>query len=418
MRTSFPSLGGLPDNDSEAVEVPDCPRRSPQTAAWIVLSIAFGVFWTLLIGAFIGARHYYDTASVASTGTLTREEGIVLFRDTVSSNLMNATDNLSLREGDELLVGQGAKASLLLFDGSRVRLYSGSEMRIDELRKARFHNSFSHLGFTFTKGMARLEIPEPTADSHQFVATTPHGQAVLTSGSYGVLVTDSYTRISARSGYAQVKDKGKTIEMRAGEKLLLSPGQISGALPEGDPLIVNGDFLRGFGDWRMLEVNEPGRDTEPGQRMLATERIGGRESIAFRVERVSRKATHNETGLIQVIDRDVSDYQTLLIAADVRVDEQSLSGGGYMGYEYPMMIRVRYRDEHGAQVDWSHGFFHKNPEERPTPNGEWVPQGLWTHYDGDLMEIKPRPVHLISVEVLGAGHSFLSLIANLSLVGK
>ncbi len=400
------------------VETPDYPRRSPQTAAWIVLSIAFGIFWTLLIGAFIGARHYYDTASVAGTGTLTREEGIVLFRDTVSSNLMNATDDLSLREGDELLVGQGAKASLLLFDGSRVRLYSGSELRIDELRKGRFHNGFSRLGFTITKGMARLEIAEPTTDSYQFVATTPHGQALLTSGSYGVLVTDSYTRVSSRSGYGQVMGKGKPIDVHTGEKVLLSPGQLSSALPEGDPLIVNGDFLQGFADWRTLDVNETGRDTEPGQRMLVTEQIDGREAIAFRAERVSRKATHNETGLLQVIDRDVSDYQKLLINADVRVDEQSLSGGGYMGYEYPMMIRVRYRDEQGTQVDWSHGFFHKNPEERPTPNGQSVSQGRWTHYDGDLMEIEPRPVHLISVEILGAGHSFLSYAANLSLVGK
>lgn len=399
-------------------EVQDCPRRSPQTTAWLVLSIAFGVFWVLLIGAFVGARHYYNTASVAVTGTLTREEGIVLFRDTVSSNLMNATDNLSLREGDELLVGQGAKASLLLFDGSRVRLYSGSELRIDELRKGRFHDGFTRLGFTINKGMARLEIPEPSTNHYQFVATTPHGEALLTSGSHGLLVTDSYTRISSRSGYGQVTGAGKSVEVHAGQKVILSPTQVSGPLPEGDPLIVNGDLLSGFADWRVLDVNEPGRDAEPGKRMLVTERIDGREAIAFRTERVSRKSTHNETGLIQSIDRDVSDYERLLINADVRVDEQSLSGGGYMGYEYPMMIRVRYRDEQGTQVDWSHGFFHKNPEQRPTPNGQWVPQGIWTHYDGDLMELKPRPVHLISVEILGAGHSFLSYVANISLVGK
>lgn len=416
MRTSHPSVGDLPD--SEPVEAYPNPRRDPQTTAWIVLSIAFGAFWILVIGAFVGAKHYYDTASVAHTGTLTREQGIVLFRDAVSSNLMNAHDSLALREGDELLVGQGARASVLLFDGSRMRIYSGSELRLEELRKSRFHDRFTRVAIRFEKGMARFEVVDQPTEADRFLVKTPHGEAQLGKGSFGVLVSDNSTRISSREGSGSAGATGRVVPFGAGEKVIMSPTQTSGPLPEGDQLIANGDFSKGFAQWRLLDQNEPGREPEPGQRMLVTERIDGRESIALRVERVSRKATHNETGLAQTIDRDVSDYQALLVNADVRVDEQSLSGGGYMGYEYPMMLRVRYRDAQENQIDWSHGFFHKNPEERPTPNGQWVPQSRWIHYDGDLMELKPRPVHIISVEILGAGHSFLSYIANLSLVGK
>lgn len=416
MKTSFPSVGDF--SDSESVEAYHYPRRNPQTTAWIVLSIAFSVFWLLLIGAVVGAKHFYDTAVLAQTGTLEREQGIVLFRDAISSNLMNAQDNLSLRQGDELLVDQAARASVLLFDGSRMRIYSGSQVRMSELNKSRFHERFSEITIHFDKGMGRFEVERPITDTRQFMVTTPHAKAFLTKGSYGVLVSDTSTRISSREGTASVHANGKTLEFGANQKVIVTPTQMSAPLPEGDQLILNGDFTQGFAQWQPLDINEPGRDPEPGQRVLATEVIDGRESIVLQVERVSRKSTHNETGLAQVIDKDVSDYQVLFIDADVRVDEQSLSGGGYMGYEYPMMLRVRYRDAQGNQIDWSHGFFHKNPEERPTPNGQWVPQGKWIHYDGDLMELKPRPVHIISVEVLGAGHSFLSSIANVSLVGK
>ena len=416
MRTSLPPVDEL---DSDEVGKPyPYPRRDPQTTAWVVLSIAFGAFWLLLIGAFLGAKYYYDTAALPHTGTLSREQGIVLFRDAVSSTLMNAHDNLEVREGDELLVGQDALASIALFDGSRVRLYSGSELRIDDLSASRFHDGFTHVTLKLNKGTARLEIAEPSTRSRRFVAATPHGQALLSPGSFGLAVTDDSTRISSRAGVASVLGPEGSVELGAGEKVILTPGHISGPLPEGDQLLANGDFSKGFAQWQLLQVDEAGRPVEPGRRALVTERINGSETAVLHLDRVSEKATHNETGLIQVVDRDVSDYLSLHLVADIKVDEQSLSGGGYMGYEYPVMIRVRYRDASGGQIDWSHGFFYRNPEDRPTPNGEQVPQGRWIHYVGELMEIKPKPVHIISVEVLSAGHTFSGSIANVSLVGK
>ncbi|HZK67665.1 MAG TPA: hypothetical protein VFD42_09020, partial [Chloroflexota bacterium] len=63
-------------------------------------------------------------------------------------------------------------------------------------------------------------------------------------------------------------------------------------------------------------------------------------------------------------------------------------------------------------------FFYRNPEERPTPNGEMVPQGKWFSYAGELMDLQPKPVQMVSIEVLSAGHSFSGMVSNVSLVGK
>jgi hypothetical protein len=389
-----------------------------QTTAWVVLSVAFGVFVVLVIGAFVAAKHYYDTATEPRTARLSIEDGIVLFRDAVSSNLINAQNDLELREGDGLLVGQGAGAVVTLDDGTRIRLYSGSEMSINELRKSRFHRGFTTVSLGLDKGTARLDVLPPPADDEEFLVSTPYGYALLSKGNYGVEVSEGKTRVSTREGLATAFGRSKQAQLHSGEKALLTKTDLSGPMPEGDQLVQNGDFAQGFSKWDMLQVDEQGRPAEPGQRMLVTDRVDGTDSIALRVSRSSPLETHNETGLGQAVNRDVQDYQSLQLHAYVKVNDQSLSGGGYMGYEYPAMIRVKYRDATGGQIDWSHGFFYQNPENRPTPNGQAVPQGQWFNYTGELMEIKPKPVYILSVEVLGAGHSFSSTVANISLVGK
>jgi len=268
------------------------------------------------------------------------------------------------------------------------------------------------------KGTARLEVQSPSVRTSEFRVNTPHGFALLTAGNFGLAVSSTEERVSSREGSATVVGGGGTAIARPGQKVLLSQKAIAGPMPEGDQLITNGDFAQGFAGWDFLTVDEPGRPVEPGRRTLLTDRVDGREVVALRVSRTSPLGTHGEIGLTQVINKDVTDYRSLQLHADIRVDDQSLSGGGYMGYEYPIMIRVHYRDESGGQIDWSHGFFSRNPEGRPTPNGEALSQGQWVSYLGELMEVKPKPAYIISIDVLGAGHSFDGMIANVGLVGK
>ena len=393
-------------------------KRNPQTTAWLVLSTAFAVFWVLIIGAFLGGKHYYETATVPGRATLSLESGIVLFRDAVTSTVVNATDNMEFREGDVVMVGQGASASLSMFGGTKIKLYSGSEIALKEMEKSRFHDGFSRIAIRVDKGTTRFLVGSPPMKSNEFLVTSPYGSALLAPGNYGVEVSDNQTRVSAREGSASVSGNGTPVALTNGEKAILTATGVSGPAPEGDPLIQNGDFAQGFSNWTPIDRNEPGRPVEPGQRTLVPENIDGRQSVALHVKWLSPQETHNETGLAQSVNKDASDYVSLRLKADVKVTGQSLSGGGYMGYEYPMMIRVRYRDNTGGQIDWTHGFFASNPDNSPTPNGEQVPRGQWVSYDGELMDISPRPVYIISVEILGAGHTFDGSIANVSLVGK
>ena len=55
----------------------------------------------------------------------------------------------------------------------------------------------------------------------------------------------------------------------------------------------------------------------------------------------------------------------ILNRAPSQVRSASLSGGGYLGTEYPLMLRLRYRDAAGNGQTWYRGFYYQNPELRP-----------------------------------------------------
>jgi hypothetical protein len=134
------------------------------------------------------------------------------------------------------------------------------------------------------------------------------------------------------------------------------------------------------------------------------------------VNRVSLIDAHNETGLSQDLIRDVSGARQIVIAARLRVEQASLSGGGYLGSEYPLMIRVRYHDSRGVEQTWVQGFYYANPENRPVPVGQRVERGVWTEFSFDLTQLRIPPAVVDTVQVFGAGHTFDALIGDVRLL--
>jgi hypothetical protein len=80
------------------------------------------------------------------------------------------------------------------------------------------------------------------------------------------------------------------------------------------------------------------------------------------------------------------------------------------------MLRLRYRDTGGTGQAWYGGFYYANPERRPTERGQLVPADTWVRFELDLAELAEPPAFLYALEVLGAGHDFDALVADLRLV--
>ena len=138
----------------------------------------------------------------------------------------------------------------------------------------------------------------------------------------------------------------------------------------------------------------------------------------------ARRARRNtaKTGLIQTLDRDVSGFRHLFLRAWVRVDYAELSGGGQIGFEYPMMLRLVYNGPaESSEYPWVVGFYYANPENRPVPPRTALmwPQGTWQQYEVDLKDTdEPNvPYRLRELTVMGQGHSYDARIAGIELVG-
>src|SRR5207253_5612728 len=130
----------------------------------------------------------------------------------------------------------------------------------------------------------------------------------------------------------------------------------------------------------------------------------------------SQVDAHDETGLRQRLDVDVRGARAVRLEALVRVDAASLSGGGYLGSEYPMMVRVRTRDRRDAEQVWTQGFYYANEENRPTPIGRRIERGAWTLFSFDLEDELRQTATIESIEVFGAGHTFDASIGEIRLL--
>jgi hypothetical protein len=103
---------------------------------------------------------------------------------------------------------------------------------------------------------------------------------------------------------------------------------------------------------------------------------------------------------------------------------QSLSGGGVLHSEYPIMVRLDYQDAYGNPNHWVQGFYYENPANYPISNGMEIPRNVWYSYEsGNLIELiesrgDVKPAHLISIRIYASGHDYQSMVTEVELVAK
>lgn len=387
--------------------------------AWIWLLTAFGV-WCVLAGSVaVTGWTYRRNATESPPATLAIERGTVFYSGAAAADQVRARPGMTADEGGVVEVGENGRAALDLFDGSTVRLMGNTRLELSQLRVGKFNADHTRLILGVVEGAAHFNVAGRLPYGREVIVQTPHGRISLSKGEYLVWVQDDGTRVSSYVGQAKAGVDDTAVRIRDGQRALLpTDGFPRGPFPLAENLLRNGDFARQFQGWTMLDKSEPGRPDVGGTRRLVEETIAGRRLQALRISRETLKDTHNETGIAQEVNRDVSAYRSLAVTAWVKVNRASLSGGGYLGSEYPVMFRIQYTDEQGGRPGWTHGFYVANPEMRPTENGELIPAGDWFPFLGRLTDLPDRPIFIRSIEVLSAGHDFDASIADIRLMAE
>ncbi len=406
------------DPTSFIAATPAAARRTEQQMRRLTwMAVLLGLLASVGLVVFAGRwgvqtlRH----SSAPAPSVLESIAGVVLYREADQRSDVSAEAGIQLFDGDELATSFGSTAVVRLFDGTNLELFPEARLRIEAARVGRFNSGATEARLAIERGTARLTIPALADRSHAITVVTPHAPATFASGAYTLRVGPNDTRISVWEGQSQVQMGVEQVIVEDGEKLVVGKDPPRYRVVDVlENIVGNGEFASRYEDWEPWDEREQGRPDVPGRIELTSPFVGS--GHALRVTRDSIRDAHNETGLRQRLGRDVNGARAVVLKAKVKVDFSSLSGGGYLGSEFPMMIRVRARDRRGSDQIWTQGFYYANPENRPTERGTLVTRGEWVEYSADLTQVMGQLSTIEVLEVFGAGHTFDASIAGIRLL--
>ena len=390
--------------------------RSMHMLAWGSLFLAVAVLLSAIVLVPKGVSSILDGVSEGKTTTAELIDGTVLFQPPATANWQSMPAEKNLSEGSRVRTDDRSRVFLRTRDGSTLLLYNETELALQRMQFGRFNKALQDTVIRIFRGRLQIGVAaHPASQSRQITVLSGTGRFDLSEGSYRIeMDPDGSSHLSIRSGYASVWSGNQSVSLPSGFRARIGPkGKIHAPLPLERTLIE--DPLRD------VAINDSARNpfvvTEAGPAGTIKRSTTG---VWFhRTTQTGKTDRHGESGLVHTIDRDVRDYVNLTIGADVRINSQTLSGGGTAGTEYPLMIRITYLDADGQEQIWTTGFYHQNNEGLSVKMGREIPANQWITYTNSslLQEIRPAPVHLRRIEILGSGWEYISGIRRMELTG-
>jgi len=397
-------------------------RKNPERVAWAVTLVAFVTFCLFIVGVPLGVRWYIQHAQSQKSAVVESLVGTVVIEPPVGRGPtpLSKGESQIISEGTIIRVDETSEATITFFDNSFTRLFSGTTIRVDRLRAPRYRSGVlpSAIHLHILGGRLRIGTALSLDRELDFKLTTLHTQADLDAdGTYTVAVTNDSTDVSAYRGGARISSQGQDLLLNAGQRTQILFGKApEPAMGLARNLLRNGDLREPLGEGWSIYTDQ---GADGGQVDGAIDVVVDEGRRAARFRRQGGQGNHCETVLEQTLDQQLPDpLSSLAVRATVKVRYQSLSGGGYLSSEYPLMIRLTYRDVYDSEAEWVQGFYYENLTGNPTAHGLQIPQDSWYFYEsGNLLESLPiRPFKLIRLRVYASGWDYESLLSDINLV--
>lgn len=401
-------------------------RKNPQRVAWTVLSVAFIVFCVLITGIPLALRAYLLHATDDQETLLQRIEGTILVRQANGDKPYGVTDSATVSPGDEVILDASARGTLDFFERSHVALYSNTNVELVSVEAPRFGVSDqpNRIALNLTKGLIRVGVALPVEQDTDFQVLTPHTRVSLQEGSYRIEVTNQATQVTVVRGEAAMGAEASSVVLQQGARTRVDlAGVPADPLPAARNLIENGDIQQPLSTGWVTYTQVLTSAVEPPR--LGVVEDGGRQAVHL-VQQEANDGDHTEVGIRQKLDQDVRDFDRLEVALDVKLNQQSLSGGGLLSSEFPIIVRVDYKDLWGNDNFWTHGFYYQNRAGYPIasdpwglPKGEQIPQGVWYPYEsGNLLELlgENKPAQITGLSVYASGWNYDGLVSEIQLI--
>jgi hypothetical protein len=413
--------------------------QSRQRLAWLILWVSFFSFVALLGGAVFGLATYLRGSTRPLAIVAQANQGTIVV-------LQNGSGSRAIRVGDlpqpvavnEQLQTSGPDTGLMLIyspDGSellgRVQLYGNSNLSIERASspRFRFNPEGQRVWLRLSSGRLQLTLLPTSSPGLLVNVTTPQvNSAMAAAGQYSFAVNNADSQVAVQEGQASLVAAGQSLTINANQRAIVPTGDPPlGPLDPERNLVRNGDFDQGFAEWVQLAGSVELADQPPAEVGITV--VIGEPAVRFARQGVG----HADVSIRQVIDQDVTDYQSLRLQITMRLEEQSIGVCGVQGSECPLTVAIEYEDDSAASRTWQQGFYASgqiNADTTPDvcrfcapPLNEHLrlPLNQLVFYESEnLLEQLARqgisPRRIKNVWLIAAGHAFAVDVVEVGLI--
>jgi hypothetical protein len=415
--------------------------HSRERLAWTTLLIGFACFVALATAVPLSVNAYLQNATRPLNTAVQVSQGIVsIDYESGARNAVLPEEPLQpVEAGARIFTNAMAVGVLSVYPPgderllARLQLYGNSDVHLEQATAPRFGPSDAAQELRLVARHGRLRIVTLESGTRPFVLviTTPHGVITIRQpGQYSLLVNANETQVTVQAGSARVTAVRQSLDLRADERAeIYTDSAPVGPLGLERNLIQNGDFNDRWRDWTLYAWTVERPDLPVGKSEIVS--VEGEPALHI----VRDGVGHADVAIRQLINQDVTDFQTLLLELDIRILHQSLDVCGNVGSECPLTILIEYEDVNGSSQVWQQGFYavgesggESTPDQCVTcssPRFEHfkVAPGQFAFYQADLITALQQkgalPPGLIkSVSLIGAGHSFQVEVLEVALIAK
>jgi hypothetical protein len=414
--------------------------RERQRLAWIIMLGSFSIclIATIAIPISVSAalqnmKRPLHTILQANQGTVRVDN-----ENNESSVLLAGEEGQSIEAEIRVLTDATSAATMLVYASdqaeqplARLQIYSRSTVNLNEADAPRFtiSDEAQTLNLYLDSGRLQLNIPEDGERPFLVTITTPHGEATFSeSGQYAMLVNNEATQVTVSDGSSIVQAQGESLPLAANERSeILANQPPTGPLTTERNLIQNGSFEDFWDNWSVYVWNVELPDEPKGQSVISE--VAGELAVQFK-----RTGTgHADVRMRQIIDQDVTDFESLLLQITFQIDEQALGVCGVQGSECPLFVRVNYTDDNGIRRTWQQGFYANGEISPNTPDAciscaviqdthAQVPMNVVQFYESDILEELarqgfPPPRFIEDISLVSSGHTFAIDVLDVALIG-